>query len=134
MKRSPIHLIGSPTYGKWPWPSKLPLKKNWFHQIRSDRSVASENRTYNIVGDLLLCGVVGYCAFRAYILSTQHNAYQNHLCHLNNHPPAIIANEFDFHDDKKNRKVQRRDLDDYRTAVVVCKADSKPVESIIFKY
>lgn len=126
-------LIGSPTYGNWPWPAKLPLKEKWYHHIAGGRSVAKETRAYHVIGDFLLCGVVAYSMVRAYMLTTT-NAYQTHLCYLNNHPPAIVANEFDFQNPAKNRTVTREQLQKYREDAVECKKMMKPVESIIFKY
>eukprot|EP00796_Vickermania_ingenoplastis_P013399 gene13399-9222_t len=131
MNRTAVLRIGSPTYGRWPWPAKLPLKEKWYHRLTGGRSVADENRTYNVVGDVLLCSVITYSAYRAYVL-TRNNAYQTHYCHLNNHPPAIIANDFDFTNEKNNRTISRQQLQDYRDKAVRCKKECVPVESIIF--
>ncbi|EPY34284.1 hypothetical protein STCU_00714 [Strigomonas culicis] len=131
---STVRRIGSPTYGKWPWPVKLPLKADWYHHLSRRNSIADETRQYFVVGDLLILGVVGFSAFRIFQNVYRSNAYQTHLCTLTNYPPAIIANEFDFEDASKNRKVERKDLDTYREEVVTCKATARPIESIIFKY
>lgn len=126
--------VGSPTYGNWPWPVKLPLKKHWYHHLSRRNSIADETRQYFVVGDLLLVAVLAFSAYRVFQLSYRSNGYQTHLCRLNNHPPAIIANEFDFANPDANRQVDRKDLDRYREDVVACKAGAQPVESIIFKY
>ncbi|CAD2216458.1 hypothetical protein AGDE_02129 [Angomonas deanei] len=127
-------LIASPTYGGWPWPTKLPLAKKWYHHLSRRESIADETRQYFVVGDILLLGVLAFAAYRVYLQSYRSNAYQTHLCFLNNYPPAIVANDFDFKDTSKNRTVERKDLDTYREDVVQCKATAHPVESIIFKY
>lgn len=126
-------LMGSPTYGNWPWPAKLPLKKGWFYHLSRRESIADETRQYMVVGDFLLIGVVAFTTYRIYLLN-RNNSYQTHLCHLNNYPPAIIANEFNFKDASLNRKVERKDLDTYREEIVSCKGTSKPIETIIFNY
>lgn len=92
-----------------------------------------ETRAYHTVGDFLIACVVIYSAYRAYTLSVN-NAYQTHLRHLNNYPPAIIANEFDFENPEKNRKISRSSLQKYRDAAVECKMHNQPLESIIFQY
>lgn len=132
--RNVIRRMGSPTYGNWPWPKKLPLKEKWYHHLSRRNSIADETRTYFVVGDMLLLFVLAYSAYRVFLLSYRSNGYQTHLCFLNNHPPAIIANEFDFKTPENNRKVERHELDMYRDEVVKCKALGKPVETVIFKY
>lgn len=87
----------------------------------------------NVVGDFLICTVALYSMYRAYALSVS-NAYQTKLCFLNNHPPAIIANGFDFNNPDKYRKVPRQALQQYRDNAVQCKKHGQPVEDIIFKY
>ncbi|KPI89634.1 hypothetical protein ABL78_1299 [Leptomonas seymouri] len=133
LRATVARLSGSPTYGNWPWPVKLPLKKNWFHRLSRRESIADETRQYIVVGDALLVCVMAFSAYRVYVLN-RNNSYQTHLCHLTNCPPAIIANEFNFEDLTANRTVERRDLDTYREEVVSTKASGKPLESIIFKY
>ncbi|KAG5470394.1 hypothetical protein LSCM1_01638 [Leishmania martiniquensis] len=128
-----VRRVGSPTYGNWPWPSKLPLKNNWYYRLSRRESIADETRQFMVVGDFLILFVVSFSLYRLYVLNRS-NAYQTHLCHLVNYPPAIIANEFDFDDMSTNRVVERKELDMYREAVVSCKATGKPVESIIFNY
>ncbi|KAK7199603.1 hypothetical protein NESM_000005400 [Novymonas esmeraldas] len=128
-----VRRMGSPTYGNWPWPSKLPLKKDWYYRLSRRESIADETRQFMVIGDFLLLFVLGFSMYRVYVLN-RNNSYQTHLCHLVNHPPAIIANEFDFKEAKANRTVERKDLDTYRDAVVTCKGTGAPVESIIFNY
>lgn len=126
--------MGSPTYGNWPWPEKLPLKKNWYHHLSRRNSITDETRTYFVVGDMLLLFVLAYSAYRVFLLSYRSDVFQTRQCFLNNHPPAIIANEFDFQNPEKNRQVARHELDNYREDVVKCKGTGKSVESVIFKY
>ncbi|KPA84475.1 putative mitochondrial hypothetical protein [Leptomonas pyrrhocoris] len=134
MFRSTVaRLSGSPTYGNWPWPAKLPLKKDWYHRLSRRESIADETRQYMVVGDALLVCVMAFSAYRVYVLN-RNNSYQTHLCHLMNCPPAIIANEFDFKNPSANRTLERKDLDTYREEVVSTKASGKPLESVIFKY
>ncbi|KAG5495292.1 hypothetical protein GH5_02947 [Leishmania sp. Ghana 2012 LV757] len=128
-----VRRLGSPTYGSWPWPSKLPLKKDWYYRLSRRESIADETRQFMVVGDFLILCVVSFSIYRVYVLN-RNNSYQTHLCHLVNYPPAIIANEFDFNDMNANRIVERKNLDTYREAVVSCKATGSPVESIIFNY
>ncbi|GET91329.1 hypothetical protein, conserved [Leishmania tarentolae] len=128
-----VRHLGSPTYGNWPWPSKLPLTKNWYYHLSRRDSIADETRQYMVVGDFLLLFVVSFSMYRLYVLN-RNNTYQTHLSHLINYPPAIIANEFDFKDSNANRLVERKDLDAYREDVVRCRASGKPIESIIFNY
>lgn len=92
-----------------------------------------ETRAFHIVGDFLIGGVVVYSLFRAYKLSVS-NAYQHHLSHLNNYPPAIVANEFDFVNLENNRKLSRSTLQEYRDSAVKCKIHNQPLETIIFHY
>ena len=132
-RKTVARLVGSPTYGNWPWPTKLPLKKNWYYRLSRRESIADETRQYMVLGDALLVCVMVFSAYRVYLLN-RNNSYQTHLCHLVNYPPAIIANEFDFKDPSANRTVERKDLDTYREEVVSIKACGKPLESIIFKY
>lgn len=81
----------------------------------------------------MLTSVILFAAYRALLLSHSH-AYQTHLCHLNNHPPAIIANDFDFANENTNRKISREQLQQYRDNAAICKAQLRPVETIIFRY
>lgn len=134
LSRSFVSRMGSPSYGKWPWPSKLPLKKDWYHNLSRRNSIADETRQYFVVGDMLLLCVVAFSAYRVFLLSYRSNGYQTHLCKLTNHPPAIIANEFDFKNLDSNRKVERRELDTYREQVVACKARGAAVETVIFNF
>lgn len=134
LKRTVSRLIASPTYGNWPWPQKLPLKRDWYHHLSRRNSIADETRTYFVVGDLLLLGVLAFSVYRVFRLSYRTNGYQTHECQLNNFPPAIVANDFNFTDLSKNRRLERHQLDQYRESVVECKAKGKPVESVIFDY
>ncbi|AIO00891.1 hypothetical protein LPMP_320010 [Leishmania panamensis] len=128
-----VRHLGSPTYGNWPWPSRLPLKKNWFYHLSRRESIADEKRQFMVMGDFLILCVLSFSLYRVYVLN-RNNSYQTHLCHLVSFPPAIIANEFDFQDMNANRRVERKDLDAYREAVVSCKGAGRPIESIIFNY
>ncbi|KAF8276101.1 succinate dehydrogenase subunit (SDH9) [Trypanosoma cruzi cruzi] len=126
--------IGSETYGGWPWPVKLPFKADWYHKLSSRQSIADENREYTVIGDILILSIVAFATYRVNELYFRSNAYQTHLCHLTQAPPAIIANEFDFKKAENNRKVSRTVLDEYREAVVACKAQRQPIESVIFNF
>ncbi|KAH9598720.1 hypothetical protein LSM04_000430 [Trypanosoma melophagium] len=132
--RTLLRRTGNETYGGWPWPVKLPFKSDWYHHLSRRESIADETRQYTVVGDFLLLSIVGYSIYRVYQLYFQTDAYQTHLSHLNQFPPAIVANEFDFKNIENNRKVTRAVLDEYREAVVTCKAERQPLESVIFKY
>ncbi|CCW70504.1 unnamed protein product [Phytomonas sp. Hart1] len=132
--RNLFRLKGSPSYGNWPWPAKLPFKEKWYHELIREESISSENRGFYLVGDILLTCVVTFAAYRLYYLGYHTDAYQTHLHHLNNYPPAIMANEFNFENPASNRKVERKDLDTYRKEVSKLKARGENLESIIFKF
>ncbi|CCW62671.1 unnamed protein product [Phytomonas sp. EM1] len=132
--RTVLRCKGSPTYGNWPWPSKLPFREKWYHDLNLEESISSETRRFYVVGDVLLSCVVAFAAYRLYHLGYRTDAYQTHLCHLNNYPPAIIANEFNFENPSTNRRVERKDLDTYRNEVTKLKARGQNLESIIFKF
>ncbi|KAG8339615.1 hypothetical protein TRVL_09557 [Trypanosoma vivax] len=125
---------GNPTYGNWPWPIRLPLRSDWYHRLRTNSSIARETRQYTLVGDILVLTIVAYAAYRLMQLHTVDNAYQTHLSHLTQSPPAIIANNFDFVTLENNRQVSRAALDEYRKDVVECKMERRPIETVIFKY
>ncbi|KEG15633.1 hypothetical protein DQ04_00011000 [Trypanosoma grayi] len=132
--RTLLRRAGNETYGGWPWPAKFPLKGDWYHRFSRRESIADETRQYTVVGDILVLSIVGFSIYRVYQLYFRSSAYQTHLCHLRQTPPAIVANEFNFQNTENNRKVSRATLDEYREAVVECKAERRPVETIIFKY
>ncbi|ESL11209.1 hypothetical protein TRSC58_01047 [Trypanosoma rangeli SC58] len=132
--RTLLRRIGSETYGGWPWPVKLPFRADWCHKFSRRQSIADETREYAVVGDILVLGTVVFAMYRVNELYFRSNAYQTHLCHLIQAPPAIIANDFDFNKTENNRKVSRAALDEYREAVASCKARREPVETVIFKY
>ncbi|RNF15329.1 uncharacterized protein Tco025E_05552 [Trypanosoma conorhini] len=132
--RTCLRRIGSDTYGGWPWPVKLPFKADWYHKFSRRESIADETREYTVVGDILVLGTVVFAMYRVNELYYRSNAYQTHLCHLIRAPPAIIANNFDFANTENNRKVSRAALDEYREAVASCKAQRRPIETVIFKY
>eukprot|EP00758_Cryptobia_borreli_P006643 Tbor_TRINITY_DN5187_c4_g1::TRINITY_DN5187_c4_g1_i2::g.25590::m.25590 len=120
------------THRFWPWPSKLPLKKDWFPRLSRNQSIAREVRTVTIVGDIMISSLVVYAAYRVY---TQHitGEHQTHLSHLTGHSPAIIAQNFDFTAPPKNN-VSRSKLDEYRNDFAKCRTSGAPIESVIFRY
>lgn len=120
-------------YTDWPWPSKLPLKHNhWFHSLPTV-SYSQEARAVISLGDVFVLGLLVWSAQRFYEHHTS-GAYDNRMSHLVNHPPAIIANDFDFKNPENNRTVCRGVLDDYREEVVRLRAARAPLETSIFKY
>ncbi|RHW68961.1 hypothetical protein DPX39_100036900 [Trypanosoma brucei equiperdum] len=132
--RSFVGRMGNGTYGGWPWPVKLPLKRGWHHELDRHQSITEESRRYILFGDALLVSIVLYSVYRLYYLALCSDAYRTHLSHLSGAPPAIIANSFDFANLENNRTVPRAVLDEYREAVVDGKVKRAPIESIIFKY
>lgn len=131
MRPSALQLAGR--YNQWPWPTKLPLKKNWFHHLSRTESIASESKQVFIVGDLVVVGVLAFALYRFYVGRVS-QAHQSRLCHLTGMPPAIIAQDFDFTDVEKNRKIDRKQLDAYRNEFAAARVARQSVESFIFKY
>eukprot|EP00331_Platyophrya_macrostoma_P023237 CAMPEP_0176450264 /NCGR_PEP_ID=MMETSP0127-20121128/27035_1 /TAXON_ID=938130 /ORGANISM="Platyophrya macrostoma, Strain WH" /LENGTH=125 /DNA_ID=CAMNT_0017837891 /DNA_START=70 /DNA_END=447 /DNA_ORIENTATION=+ len=120
-------------FNQWPWPTKFPLKKDWFHHLSRTESLAAENKQVSFFGDVLVIAVVGFSLYR-FLDGRRSQRHQTRLCHLTGMPPAIIAQEFNFDDIDKNRKVERKDLDAYRKEFAGARAERASVESFIFKY
>ena len=121
-------------YDMWPWPVKLPLKKGgWFRKLNTQQSVATDVKGAQMFGDVVVVAFLLFIDFRIY----QHyssGVYQSKLRHLNGAPPAIIAQDFDFADESKNRKVSRKELDHYRQDYADAKRSGASIESVIFKH
>lgn len=120
-------------YREWPWPTKLPLKKDWFPHLSRTQSIASESKQVHIVGDVAVIGVLAFSAWRFWSDRIS-GVHQSRLNHLTGAPPAIIAQNFDFTDPSKNRTVDRNELDTYRNEFVQARANRTDVEQFIFKY
>jgi hypothetical protein len=120
-------------FREWPWPTKLPLKKDWFHHLSRTQSIAGETKQVLVLGDLAVAGLLLFCFWRLASdrLSGKH---QSRLSHLTGHPPAIVAQEFDFVDNTKNRTVDRGVLDSYRNEFSQARLERRSVESFIFKF
>lgn len=120
-------------YDAWPWANKLPLKAQWFKKLSRTQSLAQNTRGVLVLGDLAVVSVVVWAAYR---LATLHctGAQQTGLRHLNNHPPAIIAQDFDFQDGANNRTVSRKELDAYRAEYAEKHAAGASITSFIFNY
>lgn len=131
MRSSQVLLTGR--FNQWPWPTKLPLKKNWFHHLSRTESLSVENKLVSFGGDLLVIFVLGF-SFLRFLDGRRSQRHQTRLCHLTGLPPAIVAQEFNFEDIDKNRKVERKDLDAYRKEFAAARAERSSVESFIFKY
>jgi hypothetical protein len=123
-------------YKTWPWPVKLPLKKDghWFHPLRSNRSIADETRSVVTKGDLVIVAILAWSAYRL-VSNYDSGAYRTRLSSaLVGYPPAIVANNFNFEKPEANRRVTREALDNYRDDVVGVRATASRIEDVIFKY
>lgn len=126
-------------FEKWPWPVKLPFAKGeWYHHTTPATgagSVRLQSRAAMLTGDALVVAFLAWAGYRAYSLDAA-GAYRTRGQHLRGFPPAIIAQEFDFSDAgvAAHRQLSRAELDAYRAAAQVARADGASVESYIFKY
>lgn len=120
-------------FREWPWPTKLPLKKEWFHHLSRSQSIANENKQAFIAGDFAVAGVLLFCFWRL-LGDRSSGKHQTRLSQLTGHPPAIVAQDFDFEDSTKNRTVGREILDNYRTEFAKARLERRSVESFIFNF
>lgn len=120
-------------YESWPWPQRLPLKKDWFVHLQPG-SISKDVRGVQRVGDLVVVGLLGFLAYRVYTLYGD-NTYQTRLRHLNNTAPAIVAQNFDFTKGPEGaRQVSREDLEKYKSEYAAARAKGGKAEDVIFKF
>ena len=121
-------------YVYWPWPSKLPLKPHWWTPADTTHSISQSTRRVTVLGDIAVVGVVLFAATRAWGNQT-HGRNQSRLRHLTQHPPAIVAQDYDFTKPiSENRVLTRERLQEYRNECGEARRGNKPVEEFIFKY
>lgn len=130
MLRRTTRVLG---FEDWPWPARLPFKHGWWGHASATGSIARESRTVQLIGDGAVVLVALWSIFRAIELYDS-NAYQHQRSHLSQHPPAIIAQEFDFADPAKNRHVTAKELDAFREEAKAARRSGAPVETVVFKY
>ncbi len=118
---------------RWPWPAKLPLKAQWWKPLSTHDSIAQEVRYVQVRGDLLVCATLFFIALRSVELY-ESGAYQTRLKHLNGHPPAIIAQEFDFKNPSNNRKLTKEEWTTFQEEARAARANHQAAETYIFKY
>jgi len=119
-------------FSSWPWPTALPLSKSWYVQPPKG-SIAEESRTAQIYGDLFVVALLLWSA-SVYSWNVLNKRYTTRLQHLTGHPPAIMAESFDFKNDSNNRRVTRQALQTYKESFVAARSKRQAVEDIIFDF
>ena len=121
-------------FKSWPWPTRLPWKGKWFDSLHGT-SVATQIKGVMKVGDVMVVGTLTWAASRVYFNHTTGN-YQTRLNHLNEFPPAIVAQDieaFDAESMAKHRKCTRAELDGYTSKFAEARTNGENVEKFIFK-
>eukprot|EP01061_Rhynchopus_euleeides_P015522 TRINITY_DN26477_c0_g2_i1.p2 TRINITY_DN26477_c0_g2~~TRINITY_DN26477_c0_g2_i1.p2 ORF type:complete len:124 (+),score=46.15 TRINITY_DN26477_c0_g2_i1:54-425(+) len=118
----------------WPWPQEGPQQprgQKWWKPFRATGSIASRVRSFELLGDVVILGAIGFFLFKAY---TSDASYKTKKSHLIEHPPALVAQEFSFSDASANRKVSRTQLQEYREELAGARMGAAAGRDLAFKY
>ena len=106
----------------WPWPQNGPQQQRgtkWWKSLHPSGSIASRVRRFEIMGDVVLVGAIGFFFLKAL---TSDSVYQTRNSFLTGHPPALVAQEFNFTTASENRTVSRETLQEYRDELATARS------------
>ena len=106
----------------WPWPKSnnvTPAGQRWWSKLTPHGTIAQRVKRIEVIGDVVLLAAIGYLFVK---VATSGPAYQTKLSHLNGHPPALIAQDFDFSNASANRTLDRSKLQEYREELAAARS------------